>query len=320
MRLLLALLLALPATAADLRLGIIGTDTSHAVAFTKIFNDATDRNHLPGARVVVAFKGGSPDNTYSAKNLDSYADQIRTNHGVRLVDSIPELCAQVDAVLLLSVDGRPHLEQARPVIAARKPVFIDKPMAASLRDVVAIFRLAQEAGVPLFTASSLRFASNTVAARGGAIGAMTNILTTGPCEIEPHHPDLFWYGVHGTEALFTVLGPGCESVRRRQTPAGKIEVTGRWRGGVRGTFREDPKFGGSAEGTRGTMTVGSFDGYAPLAREILKFFQTGKSPVPPQETVEIFAFMEAADASQRLHGEPVAIAPLLKAAGWPLPK
>ena len=311
-------LLALAAPAADLRLGIIGTDTSHVVAFTKLFNDAADKDHLPGARVVVAFKGGSPDNAASAKYVNVYAEQIRTNHGVRLVESIPALCEQVDAVLLLSVDGRPHLEQVRPVMAAKKPVFIDKPMAGSLRDVVEIFRLAKDAGVPVFSASALRFASNTVAARAGAIGTITNALTTGPCEIEPHHPDLFWYGVHGTEALFTLLGPGCETVQRRQTPAGKIEVTGTWRGGAKGTFREDPKFGGSAEGSRGAMPVGNFDGYVPLAREILKFFQTGVSPVPPQETVEIFAFMEAADASKREDGRPVAISNLLHQAGWPL--
>lgn len=315
----LALLwLLLPAAAAELRLGIIGTDTSHAVAFTKLFNDASDPNHLAGARVVAAFKGGSPDNAFSAKYVEVYAAQIQTNHGVRLVDSIPALLDQVDAVLLLSVDGRPHLEQVRPVLAAKKPVFIDKPMAGSLRDVVEIFRLADATGVPLFSASSLRFASNTVAARGGAIGTITNALTTGPCEIEPHHPDLFWYGVHGTEALFTVLGPGCDLVTRGQTPASKIQVTGTWRRGARGTLREDPKFGGSADGTRGSMAVGSFDGYVPLAKAILKFFQTGVSPVPPQETLEIFAFMEAADASKRLGGKPVSISNLLHEASRPL--
>jgi hypothetical protein len=308
--------LTLAATAADLRLGIIGTDTSHATAFAKIFNDTTAKDHVPGGRVVAAFKGGSPDNATSAKYVDVYAGQIRTNYGVRFVDSIPALCEQVDAVLLLSVDGRPHLEQVRPVIAARKPVFIDKPMAGSLRDVVEIFRLAKSAGVPMFSASSLRFGSNTLAARAGAVGAITNALTTGPCEIEPHHPDLFWYGVHGTESLFTVLGPGCVSVQRGKTPAGKIEVSGVWTNVARGTFQEDPKFGGSAEGTKGVMPVGNFDGYVPLAQEIMKFFRSGVSPVPPQETVEIFAFMEAADESKRRGGKAVSVPQLLREAGW----
>jgi hypothetical protein len=319
MKLLLATLctlLTLTVSAAELRLGIIGTDTSHAVAFAKLFNDTNDPQHIPGGRVVAAYKGGSPDNIFSAKYVNVYAEQIRTNSGVRLVDSIPVLCEQVDAVLLLSVDGRPHLEQIRPVLAARKPVFIDKPMAGSLRDVVEIFRLAKAAGVPVFSASALRFASNTVAARAGAIGSLTNVLTTGPCEIEPHHPDLFWYGVHGTESLFTLLGPGCATVQRRQTPAGKIAVTGLWANGAKGTFQEDPKFGGSAEGTKGVMPVGSFDGYVPLAREIMKFFQIGVSPVPPQETVEIFAFMEAADESKRQGGQSVSLPKLLQQAGW----
>ena len=312
----LAALASLTASAADLRLGIVGTDTSHAPAFARIFNDTAAKEHIPGARVVVAFKGGTADNPHSADRVDGYAEQIRTNYGVRFVDTIPALCEQVDAVLLLSVDGRPHLEQVRPVIAARKPVFIDKPMAGSLRDVVEIFRLARTAGVPMFSASSLRFGSNTLAARAGAIGTITNALTSSPCELEPHHPDLFWYGVHGTESLFTVLGPGCVSVQRGKTPAGKIEVSGVWTNGARGTFREDPKYGVSAEGTKGVMPVGNFDGYAPLAQEIMKFFRSGVSPVPPQETVEIFAFMEAADESKRRGGKTVDVQQLLRDAGW----
>lgn len=305
------------APAADLRLGIIGTDTSHAVALSQIFNDPKSKDRVPGGRVIAAFKGGSADNAYSASRVEVFAAQIRTNSGVRLVDSIPALLDQVDAVLLLSVDGRPHLEQLRPVIAARKPVFVDKPMAASLADVVAMFRLAQDARVPMFSASSLRFASNTLAARAGAVGTITNAATASPCEIEPHHPDLFWYGVHGTESLFTVLGPGCVEVRRLTSATGKIEVQGRWRNGAKGVFREDPKYGGRAEGTKGAMTIGSFDGYAPLAREIMKFFQNGVSPVPVEETLEIFAFMTAADESKRLGGQPVNPAALLQATGWP---
>jgi hypothetical protein len=266
----------------------------------------------------VAYKGGSPDNALSARHVDSYADQLRTNFNIPFVDSIPALCREVDAVLLLSVDGRPHLEQLRPVVAARKPVFVDKPMAASLRDVVEMFRLARAASVPIFSASSLRFATNTLAVRNGAIGVVTNALTTGPCEIEPHHPDLFWYGIHGVEALVTIMGPGCVSVERRTNAAGRLEVLGQWPGQRRGLYREDPKFGGLAEGTRGALPAGSWDGYLPLAREIARFFQTGKSPVPEQETVEIFALMEAADASHRAVGKSIPLAPLLRDAGWPI--
>src|SRR5438445_291005 len=184
-----------------------------------------------------------------------------------------------------------------PVLSDRKPVYLDKPMAGSLKDLMEIFRLAKKAHVPIFSSSSLRFASSSVAARQGAIGRVRYAETYGSCELEPHHPDLFWYGVHGTEALFTVLGRGCQSVRRGTTAGGPIEVTGIWSGGRIGVFRQDSGFHGLARGSKGEMSVGGFDGYAPLVREIIKFFQTGVAPVTPEETIELFAFMEAADES-----------------------
>ncbi|MCX6902126.1 MAG: Gfo/Idh/MocA family oxidoreductase [Verrucomicrobia bacterium] len=259
--------------AADLRIGMIGLDTSHVVAFTKLLNDPSDKNHLAGARVVAAFKGGSPDIESSASRVDGYTKELQEKWGVKIYASIEEMCAQVDAVMIESVDGRPHLDQARPVIKAHKPLFIDKPMAGSLRDAITIFRLAREAGVP-----------------------------------EPHHPDLFWYGIHGVESLFTVMGTGCESVKRGTTPEGKIEVTGTWQGGRTGIYREVAKgYGGKAVGDKGEAVVGAYDGYHPLVIEVVKFFQTGVVPVSAEETLEILAFMEAADETKRQGGAEVKI-------------
>jgi hypothetical protein len=300
--------------AADLRLGIIGADTSHVVAFTETLNNPKAKGHVEGAQVVALFKGGSRDIESSWSRVEDYTKTLQTKYGVTVYDSIEAMCRNVDAVLLESVDGRPHLEQLKPVLAAKKRVFVDKPMAGSLKDVLEMFRLAKKADVPLFSSSSLRFASNSLAARRGAIGKVRYAETYGPCELEPHHPDLFWYGVHGTESLFTVLGRGCQSVRRGTTEAGKIEVTGTWSGGRTGVLREDQGFHGLAKGANGEMPVGSFEGYEPLVGEIIKFFQTGVAPVSPEETIEIFAFMEAADESKRLGGASVKLKDVLKRA------
>jgi len=187
-------------------------------------------------------------------------------------------------------------------------------MAGSLRDVFEIFELAKKARVPVFSSSSLRFATNTLAARDGAIGKISHAETYGPASVEPHHPDLFWYGVHGVESLFTVLGTGCQTVQRDQTADGKIEVVGTWDRGRKGVFHEDKSFHGSAKGTKGEMEVGSWDGYEPLVAAIMKFFETGVAPVKPNETIEIFAFMEAADKSKRQGGVPVKIKDIIKQA------
>jgi predicted dehydrogenase len=300
---------------ADFRLGIIGCDTSHATEFTETLNNPEAKGHMAGVKVVAAFKGGSKDIPESADRVEEYSKTLQKKYGVKFYDSIADMCRDVDGVLLESIDGRPHLEQVKPVFAAHKPVFVDKPMAGSLREVIEIFKLAKAAGVPVFSSSSLRFAKTTQAVHNGALGRVSYAETYGPCYLEPHHPTLFWYGVHGVEALYTVMGPGCESVQRGTTPDGKIEVVGLWSGGRKGVFRAADDFRGVARGEKGEAKVGDFDGYVPLIVEIVKFFQTGVAPVQPEETMEIFAFMEAADQSAGKAGAPIMIADVLKQAG-----
>ncbi len=303
------------ASAADLRIGIIGLDTSHVTAFTKLLNDGADPQHVAGGKVVAAFKGGSPDIESSISRVDGYTKELVDKYGVKIYDTIPELCKNVDAVLLESVDGRPHLEQVKPVFAAGKPVFIDKPVAGSLKDAVEIFRLAAEAKVPCFTASSYRYYKSLTDVLKQDIGEVRSCISIGPCTYEPHHPDLFWYGVHATEALFTVMGPGCETVVRTATPDTDI-VTGTWKDGRTGTL-----YGIRTSGTPhkvvvfGSKAVAEQENsgdYAPLVAEIMKFFQTGVAPVSPQETINMFAFMEGADESKRQGGAPVKISDVME--------
>tara|TARA_Y100001934_G_scaffold239988_1_gene294004 strand:+ start:550 stop:1509 length:960 start_codon:yes stop_codon:yes gene_type:complete len=291
--------------AKELKLGMIGLDTSHVVAFTKILNDPKAKGHVKGAKVIAAFKGGSPDVKASYERIDRFTKTLVESYGVKLYPTIEQLCEQVDAVLLESVDGRPHLTQARPVILAGKPLFIDKPLAGSFKDAVEIYRLAAKHKVPVFSSSSLRWGRGSQAVRNGSIGKVTHCQTHSPCSIEPHHPDLYWYGIHGVESLFTVMGTGCKTVRRGKTPDGLIEVTGTWAGGRTGVFREGKGYGGEAKGEKGTAPVGGYDGYAPMIADVVKFFQTGVPPVTPRETLEIYAFMTAADESKRQDGKTV---------------
>jgi Oxidoreductase family, NAD-binding Rossmann fold len=310
----LATLLAIQTRAEDLKLGIIGLDTSHCTAFTELINNKANKDHVPGARVVAAFKGGSPDIPSSIGRVEEYTAVLRDKFGVKICDTIEEVCAGVDAVMIESVDGRPHLAQARMVIAAGKPLYIDKPLGGSLKDALMIIHLAEKAGVPWFSSSSLRFGKSTQAVRAGSIGRVLRAEATSPAHLEPTHPDLYWYGVHGCESLFTVMGTGCESVQRRTTPDGRIEVIGQWQGGRQGIFRESNAYGGTATGEKGEAPIGAFDGYAPLVVEIVRFFQTKKSPVDPAETKELFAFMEAADESKRQGGKPVTLQEVLAGA------
>ena len=294
-----------------LRAGIIGLDTSHVTAFTKLLNAADPKPELAGVRVVAAYPGGSPDLPASRDRVAGYTQELRDQFGVAIVSSIDELLARVDVVLLESVDGRPHLEQARPVFQAHKPVFIDKPVAGSLADAIAIFELARKTNTPCFSSSSLRCSPGIAGMRTNVkVGDVLGCDAYGPCSLEEHHPDLFWYGVHGVETLFTIMGTGCERVSRVQTEGSEL-VTGVWKGGRIGTFRGVRQghhdYGATVFGTKGIAPSGGYGGYEPLVVEIVKFFKTGKPPVSAEETIEIFAFMEAADESKRQGGKPVEI-------------
>ncbi len=312
----------LVAFAADLRLGMIGLDTGHVIEFTKILHDPTAKGHVPGARVVAAFRAASPDIESSWTKAGGYTDKLKSEFGVKLCDSIDELIKNVDGVLIESVDARPHLAQATAVIRAGKPVYIEKPIGASLKDGLEIFALAKRHRVPVFSSSALRFGADTLAVREGRVGRVLRAETNSPAPVEPHHIDLFWYGIHGVESLFTVMGSGVESVSRLPDASGLIVSVGRWPDGRTGTFREVPRgtlaktYGGRAIGEKGESEVGKFDGYAPLVAAIVTFFQTRTSPVPARETLEILAFMEADALSKERGGQPVPIAEILKRAGW----
>jgi len=299
-----------------IRVGIIGMD-AHALPWTQIINGPKVAGELAEMRIVAGYPGGSPDLPASMEILSKSVEPCR-KLGVEIVDSIEQLLGKVDGVLLLSIDGRAHLAQARPVFAARKPVFIDKPIATSLADAILIYRLAKENQVPCFTASALRMAPGTAAVRSDpAVGEILGCDAYSPASAMPHHPDLFYYGIHGIEALFAIMGPDCRSVSRVHAEDCDVAV-GLWEGGRIGTFRgmrQGPHaYGATVFGKKAIVSAGKFEGYEPLLVEIVRFFKTGKPPLSPEESLAVIAFMEAANESQRQGGRPVTIASVMEKA------
>lgn len=295
----------------EIRVGMIGLDTSHVPAFAKILNADNPDEPLKGVRVVAAFPAGSADFPASRDRIAGFTEQVRGT-GVEIVGSIDELLPKVDAVLLMSVDGRVHLEQARPVLAAKKPVFIDKPAAADLADVIAIYDLAAKHGVPVFSSSSSRFSPGyPELVADPAIGKIAGADVYSRTVPTQGHPDLFFYGIHGTELLYTLMGPGCEQVTAVATPSFE-QVTGVWSAGRVGTYRgvKEPiaaGVGATVFGTKGTRYCGAGYDYKPLVTEIATFFRTGEPPIAAEETIEIFAFLTAAEKSKAEGGRTVTI-------------
>ena len=303
--------------AVTLRAGMIGLDTSHVPAFSRIFNSDKAAGDVVGIKVVARYPGGT-DIPASKDRVGKFTDQLREMK-IEIVSTIPELLKRVDVVMLESVDGRIHLEEAIPVIKAGKPLWIDKPVAGSLADAIVIFELAKKHNVPVFSASSARFSPGLqTVLNDEKVGPVVGAATWGSCSYSLGTPDMFFYGIHGIEPLFVLMGRGCKTVSRVRTSDTDF-VTGVWNDGRIGTYRGIRKAVASSGATVfGTKAIveppKGGGGYEALCQEIARFFKTGKSPVSAEETIEIFTFMEAADESKRQGGAPVTMSSVLEKA------
>ncbi|GLU54703.1 Gfo/Idh/MocA family protein [Dyadobacter frigoris] len=292
------------------RVGMIGLDTSHSIAFTKALNAAEPKPEYGGYRITAAYPYGSKDIESSAKRIPEYIEEVK-KLGVEITGSIKELLTKVDVILLETNDGTLHLEQATEVLKAGKRMFIDKPVAASLSDAMAIYDAAKKYSLPIFSASSLRYIKGIESIdKSKVVGADT----FSPAPYEKHHVDFYWYGIHGVEALYTVMGMGCKSVSRVTTKDTDI-IVGVWEDGrigtVRGTRSGKNNYGGTVFTTDGNLVLGPYGGYEPLLVKIIDYFKSGAMPVTPEETIEIFTFMEAADESKRQGGKSILLETVL---------
>jgi len=297
-----------------IRVGIIGLSV-HTEAFSEMLNADNVDADISGFRVVAIYHPkGNPDVEFKAEMLADWASKAK-NRGIDLVDSIEKLLAVSDVVMLETNDGRPHMDQLMPVFKAGKPVFIDKPIGANLKEVVEILNAAEKYKVPVFSSSSLRYVSGAQEIRNGKVGKVLGAEAYSPASLQESHTDMYWYGIHGVESLYTIMGGvGCQQVTRTSTQDSDV-IVGTWEGGRIGVFRGlragSRGYGGTAFGEKGIANVGTFEGYRRLLVPVTEFFRTLKSPVDLAETLEIYAFMEAADESKRLGGVPVTLASVL---------
>ncbi|MFC4221277.1 Gfo/Idh/MocA family protein [Flagellimonas marina] len=286
------------------RIGIVGMDTSHSPQFVEIINSLQSEY-----KVTTAFTTISRDFPPSVDRVEKFTAQIKSM-GVEIVDSIDNLLSRVDYVLLCTVDGRLHLKQAEKILKAKKRVFIDKPMAASLDEVKKIFALSKEYNTPIFSSSSVRFMTKAKEARNGSLGNVQGAQIYAPISYEPTQPRLYWYGVHGAELLFTVMQQGCKRVRTMVTEQYHM-VIGDWGAGRIGTYcglkNKMQEYGGQVFGDKSVSYLGHYESSLPLVEAILNYFETGEIPVDPSETIELFAFLDAAQKSEEEKGDWISI-------------
>lgn len=290
----------------EFKIGLVGLDTSHVVAFSRLLNDPRDPHHVAGAKVVVGFPGGSPDMPPSVNRVKGFTEEIRAKHGVRIVDRVEAVAEAVDLVFITAVDGRVHRDLFDRVARYRKPTCIDKPLALSSAEARAILEAASSAGIPLMSTSSLRYAEPFVAALGDAdLGGVHGIDVCGPLELEPTQPGLFWYGIHAVEMIVAALGVGCRRVRATTREGCELFVM-EWEDGRIATYRGNraghQHFTCVVHGGKGFRFVDPYAGgkpfYASLLAAILRSLPFGCGDVPEGQTLEVIRIIDAANAAR----------------------
>lgn len=289
------------------RIGMIGLDTSHVTAFTELLNNTNHPYHVPGGTVAVGYPGGSSDFELSYSRIEGFTEKLRSEYNVRIVPTPEEVAESCDAILLESVDGRAHRELFERIAPYRKPVFVDKPFAVSSDDAKAIFRTAEQYGIPVMSCSAVRYGEAlTRAIADDRLGSIIGMDCYGPLALQPTQPGLFWYGIHTVDMLYSALGSSCLQVKSAVTEEHDV-VIGEWAdgriGAIRGNRRGNNGFGALLHREKGTQYVDLASNakpyYASLLEQIMAMIATGKPGIRPEETAEIIRFIEAANESRQ---------------------
>jgi predicted dehydrogenase len=292
----------------ELKVGLVGLDTSHVVAFCGLMNDPSNAHYIPGAKVVVGWPGGSEDFDLSIDRVEGFTDQLRDEYGVEIVETPEQVAEKCDLIALTACDGRVHLELYEKIVSAGKPIFIDKPFATTTSDAERIVELAAGKGVATMSCSSLRYADNFQAALKALndTGGVYAIDVCGPMQVQPPIPGVMWYGCHTAEMIVAAMGPGIDCVQAVKTDEQDV-ITYRWKDGrlatMRGLRGEAHKgFGLTLHGKESMQFVDCKANdrpyYASLWEAILRSLPHGKSDIPAEEMVEVVRMMEAANESR----------------------
>jgi predicted dehydrogenase len=218
------------------RIGILGSDNSHADRFSEIINRSDHAAYLPnsGAKVV-AIWGQEAERT----------QKVATNGRIDTIVAAPEaMIGQVDAVFCVTRHGGLHRELVTPYLEAGIPVFIDKPLAVDPDDAREIVRVAQAKGVPFSSFSTVRFSQSTqaFAAEAAKLGGVRVGSYTGPATRRNIYGGIIFYAIHSIEMMLMIQGTGVIWVDAQEGPAldadgnGNISVTCAYGDGALGTL------------------------------------------------------------------------------------
>lgn len=288
----------------ELKIGLIGLDTSHVIKFAEILNDPKYPHYISEARITAGFPGGSPDVEASHTRVEGFTKQLADEFGVQIMSSPEEVAEACDVIFITSVDGRVHKKQFEAIVKYKKPVFIDKPFTCDLQEAKDIFELAEKHGVPLMSCSVLRYLEPMVEQLKSS-EPLYGVDCYTPLSLEPTNPGWFWYGIHGTEMLFRILGKDCVQVSTSIQDKSEI-VVGEWADGrigtIRGSYTGNFQYGVTFHYEKSSVQLNSTQSNKPMTvimlEKLIEMCRTGKPDIEAEETIAIIRFIEAVNLSR----------------------
>lgn len=324
-------------------LRMLGMDNYQGIAFAQLFNNPAAEGDLAGVFVNTAFPvtseyPESPELTARWLEQAKAFYQKPNKPGAPIppqlivVDSIDELLAKCDCVIMAGLDGRQHLAQATAVLNAGKPLFITRPVASSIDDAAKIFALAKQTGTPCWSSSQHRFSPGFSGMRNHPdVGKVIGVDVYGGYEANRPDSDSLILPLHSIEALYAMIGNrGVQTVSCTETPSA-VTATLLWKDGRIGNYRGirqgAVKYSATVFGDTGVSIAGIYGhgipvagvaptndkymGYEGIAIEIAKAFKNRTIPVAHEETLEIFAVCKAMQLSAAQNGNRIQISEIL---------
>ena len=288
-----------------IKIGILGTDNSHSIGFSRIFNVKGEKEHIPGGRVVAVF------------GLDEGRTKEVAGKGEipTIVDDPKDMIGMIDAAIVDFRRGSQHWKYSKPLIEAGIPTFIDKPFASSTADANKIIRLAKEKKVPITNFSSVRFsdAMKDFKRQLKKIGRVGTVVIHGPGSTKDPYDGIFFYAVHQVELMLEAFGDDVKSARGRDHD-GTLVAAVTYRNGMLATIHEIctgwPTAGAVACGEDGEAVYDASkaqNGFFNKTKLIMKMFKTGEMPRPYEDLTISTRVLVAINKSMESGGKEVPI-------------
>jgi predicted dehydrogenase len=287
-----------------IRIGVFGTDNSHSIAFSSLFN-LKGKEHLSGAKVVAVYGLDDARNKEVAEKA-----KIPT-----IVKRPQDMLPLIDAAIVDFRHGSRHLKYAKMCIEAGIPTFIDKPFAAKPSDAKKMVALAKRKGVPITNFSTLRFGTGLAEFKKAlkAVGKVRSFVVTGPGSTRDQYDGIFFYAVHQVELALECFGYAVKSVRGVDYD-GMLAASMLYKNGMVVTMHEINSgwtpFAATAYGDKGQACYDyskSEDGFYLGAKAFLKMFRTGQMPYPYSRLAASTRILSAIKRSMAAGGKEIRV-------------